>query len=140
VLRFFVGLTMAVPVAAAVVACGGRGAAVQQTASRSVSTASTSGVSSDQRCVQRWNEKLKRTGGAGLKKVPHIASYKVHVGTERNACLVIIFRTGRGAILFGALPGSSNYQFIPAKQGKRVKPSLLVPNAHFDPSLKLALG
>jgi hypothetical protein len=128
---------MAVPVAAAVVACGGRGAAVQQTTSRSVSTASQSG-SSEQRCVQRWNEKLKKTGSAALKKVPHIASYKVHVGTEKKACLVIILRTG-GAIIFGALPGSSNYQFIPA-QGKRVRPSLLVPNAHFDSNLKLALG
>jgi hypothetical protein len=131
VVRFFVSLTMVVPVVAAVVGCGGRGAAVTH-------TASTSSVSSEQRCVQRWNEKLKKTGSAALKKVPHISSYKVHVGTEKKACLVVIFRTG-GAIIFGALPGSSNYQFIPT-QGRTVKRSLLVPNAHFDPNLRLALG
>jgi hypothetical protein len=58
---------------------------------------------------------------------------------DRRGCVEIIFRSGGGAIAFGALPGSSNHKFI-STQGKPIKRSLLVPNAHFTSNLKLALG
>jgi hypothetical protein len=118
-----------------VTGCGSKSAA-PSTSSASAGSNSASGPAV--RCADRWNRNLKRLGGA-LHKVPNLASYNAHVGViaQTGACFVAVVRNG-DAILFAARQGTADYQYIELN-GRKLKQSLLVPNADFTSDLKLKL-